>query len=514
MRLISLSLLLLASIGYAQDSLIYYHELQFESDLEESYFNELYNGNTENLFEAFYAPYEGDLTLIHNEKHSYQYQVGGIHLIKRPKNQNKYVKKLYDELHERLLRKYEDLVFFDRIFEDGVYNCVTACAIYGLTFEQLGIPYTIKETPTHVYLVAFPGDDQVIIETTDPVNGFQSFSPVFKQQYVSLLEQQKIIDRAELSQGVSAIFNKYYYSSSEVNLVQLAGLQYYNKAVESFNAKKYDLAVTNFEKAFLLYNSDQTRQMLFASLSMVVSGSSYTNDFDVESLGKISRFNMYDITNAEVVGEFGRITQKQLLSNNDTATYSRSYQILMERIPEDSMLQRDISFLYYYERARILYNRAMFDEALPFALKAYESKPESIDSESLLLSCYTDSYRDDEAAQALVRLEKFMVDFPALKRNNRFGAIWSNLYLVNMYDNYLSKNYQKAFEFKKSFEELISQYSNYPYDRRIAGSAYSQVVAYYFRRGQKQSARNALDQGFKYAPGNGELKTRQYMLNR
>lgn len=59
-------------------------------------------------------------------------------------------------------------------------------------FDELGIPYSIKETPTHVYLIADPNGEQILIETTDPVKGFAEFSNGFKQNFISTLLAQKL----------------------------------------------------------------------------------------------------------------------------------------------------------------------------------------------------------------------------------------------------------------------------------------------------------------------------------
>ena len=71
----------------------------------------------------------------------------------KEKREKKRIEKLYDNLHNTFLKKYLLNADFNDIFENGTYNCVTASALYAYVFEELNIPYHVKETPSHVFLV-------------------------------------------------------------------------------------------------------------------------------------------------------------------------------------------------------------------------------------------------------------------------------------------------------------------------------------------------------------------------
>jgi len=79
---------------------------------------------------------------------------------------------------------------FSRIFEAGIYNCVTASMLYALILDHYQIPYEIKEKPTHIYLVALPGKDNILFETTNP-RGLYVPDEKFKRDYVNSLVQLK-----------------------------------------------------------------------------------------------------------------------------------------------------------------------------------------------------------------------------------------------------------------------------------------------------------------------------------
>jgi len=498
-----------------KDSLIYFDELVFLSPAEEDNFRKLLYGDRSILFEAFITSKEGNKEYVSSTKRNFVRQVEELNSIKRGKRNDKYLNKVYDELHLRFLKRYDELVSFERIFVDGWYNCVTACALYGLAFDLMGIKYAIKETPTHVYLVAYPDQDQIVIETTDPVGGIRSINDSFKRSFITLLQQQKLIDSQEMSMGVDPLFDKYYYSANEIDLKQLVGIHYYNIGIEFIQEKDYENALINFEKAHLLYNSEQINNMLFASLTLTLSEKDYENPDDAIYLGMLNRFREFEISDDDIESEFGRMTQKLLFEENDTVLYDSAYHMLdKEFSAKDSMIREEISFIYHYERARVLYNRAHYRKALPFAKVAYELKPESIDSETILISCFTNTHIDASSIEALEELNLLLDSYPTLKNNNRLGGMWLNLHLQNMYVSFVDRKSNAGFEYKSTFERLSEEFPDFRFDQRMAGSAYAQLVAHYFRRGQMTLARKALNQGFKYAPNNPELKTREYALNR
>ena len=86
----------------------------------------------------------------------------------KSKKETKRIKKVYDIIHSKFLKKYEANSIFTDIFKNGNYNCVTASAIYAYIFDKLDVPYHVKEAPSHVYLIAYPKTHNIYLETTAP----------------------------------------------------------------------------------------------------------------------------------------------------------------------------------------------------------------------------------------------------------------------------------------------------------------------------------------------------------
>lgn len=498
-----------------QDSLVLYKDVSFSNNVEQQYFRQALSGDPNAFFGAFISMNEKDTSVIARwEKHFSTY-IEEVQNAKRPKKNEKFVKKVYNGLHDKFLKKYELQAYFDQIFKGGKYNCVTACAMYGLAFDRLGIPFSIKETPTHVYLIAFPGQEQILIETTDPISGFKTFSPGFKENFVVQLASLKLIDQAEMGKGVNSIFDKYYFTEKNLGLKELVGIHYYNSGIESFNGKNYLQAVSSFEKSYLLYNSRQVSDMLFNSIISVLAKTDYNSWEEISLLAKLPRFEEeYDIGKDEAAGEFSRLMQLHLTNKNDTAYVRKAYELISSNISNPEV-QTEFDFLYNYERGRLLYNRGNYEKALVFAERAYAARPGHADAESLLISAYSRAFEiSRDSKQALEKLEELLANYEFLKSNNHLGGVWLNLYLLRMGEEFDNKNISLALEYKTKFEQKSEEHNNFRYNEFEVGKAYSKGVVYYFKRGQYTSARKLLDQGLKFSPDNSELRARLYMLNR
>lgn len=94
------------------------------------------------------------------------------------------IKIIYKKAHLKFLKKYDKKANFNKVFENGSYNCVSASALYALLFDEFGINYSIKEKPTHVYIIADTLGLQTTIETTLPTSGVFSYNQNFKNNYI------------------------------------------------------------------------------------------------------------------------------------------------------------------------------------------------------------------------------------------------------------------------------------------------------------------------------------------
>ena len=195
------------------DTLVYFNEITYHSELEEEAFNEYFSEDNSSFIKLFLAKDE-NIT-----KQQYEIRLTSFldytKELREDKNYNKPEKKkvkyYYNLIHNKYLEKYEMNTNFSKIFNNGYYNCVTGSILYGLIFDELKIPYKIKLSPIHAYLITYPQTESILVETTNPVKGYFIFNENFKQNYVDHLLDNKLITASEYaSYSTEELFNKYY----------------------------------------------------------------------------------------------------------------------------------------------------------------------------------------------------------------------------------------------------------------------------------------------------------------
>lgn len=174
------------------------------------------------------------------------------------------LEKIFYFNHRRKLNWYNNNVIFSDLFDNGRYDCLTGTAFYAATLNSLNITYDIYEFNYHVFLVAYCDEGPVLIEPTDPLEGFVT----------DLKEIEKRIDSFGHSEGMTANLEGV---SNIITLNDLAGLQYYNLGIQSFNEGQYDQAFTYIQKANFLYPSKRIKEIhrLFKSQVRLVTSTSY-----------------------------------------------------------------------------------------------------------------------------------------------------------------------------------------------------------------------------------------------
>ena len=94
------------------------------------------------------------------------------------KKKEKVVKIIYEKVHEHFFKKYDINASFEDAFMNGNYNCVTATIMYSIVLQSFNIDYEIKESVSHVFLIALPGAKSISLETTNPQTGYLSITIV------------------------------------------------------------------------------------------------------------------------------------------------------------------------------------------------------------------------------------------------------------------------------------------------------------------------------------------------
>lgn len=424
-------------------------------------------------------------------------------------NEKKKIQKIYAFVHDEMLGKYITLVPFSSIFTKKEYHCVSSSMLYTLVFDELKIPYEIRIVPGHVYLVAYPSTSFIIVETTDPLRGTIVFDQAFKADFVDYLRDSKLISKEEYyNTSPDSLFRKHFYQSEVVDHLGLASIQYQNQFLSCTEDMHYRDALENQKKAWLLNPDTTNTYLLFFSLLTDYSQLDKGKAESAKQLGVLSRYLGKGMTQDEIISEFAQITQKQLLYEGDVELYDSSYNILISRV-SDSGLQGELSFLYNYERGRILCNNLEYENAVPYTLAAYELKPRNSDAKNNFILALTKAFSSKSPQERLELVNRFAAEVPPLAEDIIFAQLRLGTYLELMDYSFYDKDAVKGEEYRKQFETLYPERnSKYLFLGTEISRAYGTASSYYFRLGRNDKARMILQKGLEYVPDDYDLNNR------
>ncbi len=498
-----------------QDSTLHFSVISSHSAFEKNTLYRFLEQNTENNFALFsvlssetdslaylryYGEYQNLLATLQGE-------------VASKKDEKQKIKSIYKAVHKTWLKKYEEKNEFSHIFTKGAYNCVSATALYAMLLQDLGIPYAIKEAPTHVYLLAYPQSKRILLESTDPNKGYFEFSTEFKNRYVAHLKEGKLISAQEFSQHTTdALFDKYYFTDGTINLKQLAGIQYSNQAITRLNAEEPEEALKALEKSYLLYPCPRVSYLLGAATAVVLSKGNYTKPHEVQYLAKAARYKPYGLEPEHIKGEFARINERYLINNYNPVVYDSLYKIIDSNLA-DKELRADIGMLYNYERGRVLYNKGEYKAALPFLEKALHHKAEHVDTQSLFMAILSKNLELQSSQQEVAKnLQYYLSKYNFLATNTLFNTYLLNTYLVIIGQEFEFNRSSSGEKWRSTFEAAHKEKNDVRIDPGTLGRAYSMAAIYYFKQGNTSKARSILHKGLEISPGNYELNTRLQMI--
>ncbi len=499
---------------YSQDvdSLVYFDDLKFLNELEENAFSNYLDNKDVNFIDLFISgsdscsDYESDLIRTKINKQIAEFNDPDFRKLKDKKK----IKKIFNGIHDKYLKKYKTEAYFNDLFTKGEYNCVTASAFYALLFEGLEIPYSIKRSYDHVYLVAYPESYVFLVESTNPMRGYMEFNDKAKQQFVQFMADSKLISSAEFYQkSTDELFNEYYFEEDDIDLVELAGVQYYNRSLGLIEQSLYSQAFILAEKSYFLFPFEQAGYVLLFAASNVLVNCDYEDIKYADYIYKLSRYKNLGITNNDLYSLFLDVNQKLLVAEYNTNMYYLYYHRIVDNISDSSLID-DISFVYNYERGRILINNSKFSSALPYIENSYRIKPKHVDAKnmffnSLLYTIINLSPPDS----ALTEYNQYLGQYPELLENSKFSNLQYTLMLTICVESFSYGNYPKAFEYLGRFENGFSgstiSKNSYLINNMIQ-DAYSRAASHYFRKGDYKTAKKYLNKGLEYVPNSFELK--------
>lgn len=493
--------------AFAQDDLVDFDLVQFQSEFEKKVFTDYVRKGEKNSFSLFMA--SGSLLSDQKVVEAQTRLNSFLDQYTDPKFQAKKPERksrqIHSDLQKMFLFRYKDNAAFEEIFHNGDYSDISALGLYAIAFDYAKIPYSIKDEANDLYILAYPHTDKIKLELT--MSGHAMVKPTieFKHQYVQLLKTQKVVTEAEVSKlGVSAVFDKFYYGTNTLGITvpNVVGLQYYNQAVGDLQQNKFATSFNSAEKAYLLYPSPKTAYLLAVAGTNAFAQRKQLDSVKAIQLAKLSKFGDNGVTPEMIEAEFIQATQQLLFNRSDKTEMERFHKVLTDHV-SNIRIKNDIDFVYYYETGRFLYNRGRYTEALTEFERAYKIKPTNQNASSALINAI--SWKVSSARDGKVKvkiMEGYQEQYPSLSEDNNFNKLVLSTYLLKMISDFESGNATDGEKYRIQFEQTHEKFSDVHADHELIGSAYSSAAYHYYRKGQTQKAKALLDAGLKQSPDN------------
>ena len=162
---------------------------------------------------------------------------------------------IYSKVHRKNLKSFKKQVTLDQtLSKAGYYNCLTGTLLYGFLLEELGFHITIREFSYHVSLIVHLEKEDILIESTDPINGFVVGTAAINHRIEEIKAKEAQKKRCTVYDIATDIDNC-------ISLQKLAGLHFYNQAVFHLNDANVTEAKSMIRKALAFYPSKRIEEI-------------------------------------------------------------------------------------------------------------------------------------------------------------------------------------------------------------------------------------------------------------
>lgn len=496
-----------ATLVAQNDSIIRFSDLKYHSAFEKAALEIfiLHNRDTINLFLAI----DENITeeQVKESKNTYMSIFKELEAKKiESKNINKKIKVSYTAVHNRFLKKYNDNQYFPEIFQTGTYNCVSASMLYAMVFSHINIPYKVKASSDHVYLIANPGPNSIVIETTNPGFEQQIFNGDFKQQYANYLRSSKLISESEYkSKSTEEIFEENFKQVRDVEFNSLPGLQYYNKALTKLIANQTEEALQLCQKAYFFYPDYQVKTLLHTSLLFHIEKCNFDKVSDIDFLAQFSRFENTDLNT--VVGIFNNIIYNHLQYTDKEAFCDSLYTRLIAQITDKKLLD-EIGFTY---NINMSYRYQNSEKVEKYITNALIIKGNHYDANTLMrnyLRRKLFNISDPNALLDTISQLESRYNYEVITLQLKEYKLMAYLKLANAQIE--QKKMTAGDKYLQDFENNCTLPIENDWLDTWVEIAYRTAAVYHSNKGNKTAARSYVNRGLKYIPDSRLLESAVY----
>jgi len=498
----------------ANDSLKLYtiDELVFLSDFEKESFECIRQSTPCDLFRMALAtdPAMSSKNYELYKKDFYQF-LGQLKVnksfSKKPKAQIKFI---FNAIHDKYFKLYKENPLFSEIFSNGNFNCLTASALFALAFDEFKIPYEIVLSPVHVYLMAYPNNEGIVVETTNPLKGADIVvDPKEKTKIVRELVKMKLVSEEEVSQkGIDKIFSEVYLKNESPDLLQLIGSLYHNQAVAKAGKLAHYEAYQTLKKSSFLFPRKVTVGALMFQSAMFIGKKDIENKETFKVLGEMDKFIPFGLPEQAIIEECNNFLT--LAYNNKDKTIFDSVYVWLAGNFSGKNTGLEIANVYFSVKSQIWFEQEQYETAIEKLSVICREYPEDGQLIDLLAEAIFQLLRSiDDSIEILDQINSYGKEFVKLNDNEKYQSTRQLGYLRIIENYYTLHQYKLAEQYRAEFETLFAPETIGGYvSNSFLESVYSRASLYYFRENKISSSRAVLNSGLKYVPNSIDLKSK------
>lgn len=168
----------------------------------------------------------------------------------------KFLKLLFYRSQKALLKSYQQYAPIDALISDGNYDCVSGSLLLAVFLEKYDFDYQIVETSFHVFISVNIDEKELILESTDPYNGFITDTEEVKGFLKDF--ELKSVDAKDFylepnHKLLAEIFDPIIFK--KIKLQELHGLTFFNRAIYFNNSGEVVKALEMVQNAEQYYNA-------------------------------------------------------------------------------------------------------------------------------------------------------------------------------------------------------------------------------------------------------------------
>lgn len=184
-----------------------------------------------------------------------------------PASEEKALRLIFRRLFNKYLRYYKQGSTLTETLLFGNYDCLSGSILFAHLLQKAGFHVIVYETNIHVFLTVLLSDgSEVLIETTDPVNGLVMSATAVAKRKEEYLRRFAAYREAETSH-----FRSEFQIMRTIPFEELAGLQCFNRAVAAYNRRRFALAADFLFKSQSLMNTERGMELMVLSLEGILA---------------------------------------------------------------------------------------------------------------------------------------------------------------------------------------------------------------------------------------------------